>query len=85
MMKSEILTAIERRACGAYITDQLRRAAKIVKRTRPWAAFVSGPLTPSGYAILAIIVAAILLVAMLSTCWPRDGLDSVVRVGCWFS
>ena len=84
-MKSEIRTAIERCSCGAYITDQLRHTAKIVKRSKLRAAFVGGSLTPTGYAILAVTLAAVLLVAMLSTCWARDGLDNVIRVGCWFS
>jgi hypothetical protein len=42
------------------------------------------PLKPAGYAILAVNVAALLLAAMLSTCWGRDGLDCVLRVGWWF-
>ena len=41
-------------------------------------------LKPAGYAILAVNFAALLLAAMLSTCWGRDGLDCVLRVGWWF-
>ncbi|CAB3795983.1 hypothetical protein LMG28614_04271 [Paraburkholderia ultramafica] len=85
MMKSKIHTAIERRSCGAYIIDQLRHTAKFVKRTKQWVTFLGEPLTLTGYVIIAVNVAAVLLVAMLSTCWARDGIDCVFRVGSWFS
>ena len=84
-MKSEIFIAIAWRFCGAYITGQLRRIVQIVTSAREWAAFGGGPMTPAGYAILAVIVTAILLAAALSTSWARVGIGSVFRVGCWFS
>jgi len=63
---------------------QMRRTAIFVKRSTRWA--TSGEsLTPTAYAILVAMVAAILLVAMLSTCLAHDGFDSVLRVGCWLS
>jgi hypothetical protein len=85
MMKSEILTAIASRLCGAYITGQMRRTIQIATSARQWAASVGGPMTPAGYAILAVMAGAMLLAAILSTCWARVGLGSVFRVGCWFS
>jgi hypothetical protein len=57
---------------------------KIAMRSGLWPALVDGTLTPAGYVILAVIVVAIGLAAMLSTCWDRDGLDRVLRVGWWF-
>src|SRR6516225_6694536 len=57
---------------------------KIVSRIKLWSAFVGGPLMPTGCAIVAVIVAAILAAAMLYACWGRDGLDRVLRVGWWF-
>lgn len=84
-MKSEIFIAIASRFCGAYITGQLRRTVQIVTSARQWAALGGGPMTPAGYAILAMMVTAILLAAVLSTSWARVGLGSVFRVGCWFS
>jgi hypothetical protein len=85
MMKSEFFTAIASRLCSAYITGQVRRTIQIVTRARQWAAFADGPMTPSGYAILAFTVGAMLLAAILTTCWARVGIGSVFRVGCWFS
>lgn len=84
-MKNEIFIAIASRFCGAYITGQLTRTVQIVTSARQWAVFGGGPMTPAGYAILAIMISAILLAAGLSTSWARVGLDSVFRVGCWFS
>jgi hypothetical protein len=46
---------------------QLRRAGKMVARAALRVAYVGNPLTPTGYAILAITVAVVALVAMLST------------------
>jgi hypothetical protein len=58
---------------------------KIAMRLKLSAVLAGGPLTPTGCAILAAIAAAIFLVAMLSTCWGRDGLDGVSRVSWWFA
>ncbi|EEA02314.1 hypothetical protein BH160DRAFT_2414 [Burkholderia sp. H160] len=85
MMKSEIFTAIASRCHWACIAGQLRRTIQIATGFRQWGAFVGGPLTPSGCAILAVMLAAILLAAILSTFWARVGVGSVFRVGCWFS
>ncbi|MEM5425277.1 hypothetical protein [Paraburkholderia ferrariae] len=85
MMKSEFFTAIASRLCGAYITVQVRRTIQIAISARQWAAFADGPMTPAGYAILAFMVGAMLLAAILTTCWARVGIGNVFRVGCWFS
>ncbi|MGF6378607.1 hypothetical protein OKW31_001520 [Paraburkholderia atlantica] len=85
MMKSEIFTAIASRLCSAYITRQVRRTVQIATYARQWAAIAGGPMTPAGYAILAFLVGAMLLAAILTTCWARVGLGSAFRVGCWYS
>ncbi|WP_341319089.1 hypothetical protein WN982_29465 [Paraburkholderia sp. IMGN_8] len=53
-----------------------------------WAArvgHVGGPLTPTGYAIVAITVAAVALVAMLSTSSVGNELNRTLRLSWWFS
>lgn len=85
MMKRKFFTAIASRLRGAHIAGQLRRSMQLTTRARQGAAFVSGPLTPAACAILAVMVAAVLLAATLSTCWASVGLTSTFRVGCWFS
>ncbi|SDG99789.1 hypothetical protein [Paraburkholderia phenazinium] len=63
----------------------LRRASKLVARAALRAAYVGNPLTPSGYAILAMTVVAVALVAMLSTTSASTELESALRVSWWFS
>jgi hypothetical protein len=82
MMKREFFTAIASRLCSAYITGKVRRTIQIATSARH---FADGPMTPAGYAILAFTVGAMLLAAILTTCWARVGIGSVFRVGCWFS
>jgi hypothetical protein len=86
---TENLSAVERRSCGTfvcgYITDELRRTAKIVARAALRAAYVGGPLTPTGYAILAVIVAAVVLAAMLSNSSAGHEFDSALPLSWWFS
>ena len=85
MMKREIFTAIASRLRGVYIAGQLRRTGQFATRARQRAVLFSDPLTPAVCAILAIMVAAVLMAATLSTCWASVGLSSAFRVGCWFS
>ncbi|MEZ2354813.1 hypothetical protein [Caballeronia sp. RCC_10] len=47
-------------------TSRLRRTARVLARAALRTAYAGGPLTPAGYAILAVTVAAIALAAMLS-------------------
>ncbi|MEW6345810.1 MAG: hypothetical protein AB1704_34630 [Pseudomonadota bacterium] len=49
------------------------------------AAYAGGPLTPTGYAILALTVGAVALVAMLSASSAGDELGSALRLSWWFS
>jgi hypothetical protein len=85
MMKREIFTAVASRLRGAHIVGQLRRTMQLATRASQIAAFVSGPLTRAACAIFALMVAAVLLAATLSSCWASVGLSSAFRVGCWFS
>jgi hypothetical protein len=48
-------------------------------------AYAGGPLTPAGYAILAVTVAAIALAAMLSVSPASAELNRGVRLSWWFS
>lgn len=75
------------RACGArrFAVNQLRRAGKWAARTAIRVAYVSSPLTPAGYAILAMTLVAVALVATLSTSSIGSELDSALRLGGWFS
>lgn len=63
----------------------LRSAAKLIARAALRAAYVGNPLTPTGYAILAMTVVAVALVAMLSTSSVSNELESALRVSWWFS
>jgi len=63
----------------------LRRAAKLAARAALRAAYAGNPLTPTGYAILAMTVVAVALVAMLSTSSVSHELESALRVSWWFS
>jgi hypothetical protein len=48
-------------------------------------AYVGNPLTPTGYAILAMTVATVALVAMLSTSSVGNELGRALRLSWWFS
>ena len=74
-------------ACGArrFAVNQLRRAGKMAARAALRLAYVGNPLTPTGYAILAMTVAAVLLVAMLSTSSVGNELDPALRLSGCFS
>ena len=66
-------------------TDPLRRAGKTVARAALRVAYAGSPLTPTGYAILALTVAAVALVAMLSSSSLGDELGRAMRLSWWFS
>jgi mannose/fructose/N-acetylgalactosamine-specific phosphotransferase system component IID len=57
----------------------------MVARAAPRAAYVGGPLTPTGYAILAMTVAAVAMVMMLSTSSVGNELGRALRLSWWFS
>lgn len=63
----------------------LRYVGKMVARAAPRAAYVGGPLTPTGYAILAMTVAAVAMVMMLSTSSVGNELGRALRLSWWFS
>ena len=48
-------------------------------------AYVGNPLTPTGYAIVAVTVAAFALVAMLCTSSVSNELGRSLRLSWWFS
>lgn len=65
--------------------SQLRRAAKMAARAALRAAYIGNALTPTGYAILALTVLAVALVAMLSTPPFSNELEPALRLGSLFS
>ncbi|WP_454808359.1 hypothetical protein [Paraburkholderia fungorum] len=68
-----------------FAVNQLRRAGKMAARAAIRVAYVGSPLTPTGYAILAMTVAAVALVAMLSTSSVGNELGRTIRLSWWFS
>ncbi len=68
-----------------FAIDPLRRAGKTAARAALRIAYVGSPLTPTGYAILALTVAAVALVAMLSTSSVGNELGRALRLSWWFS
>lgn len=68
-----------------FAANQLRRAGKMAARAALRAAYVGNPLTPTGYAILALTVTAVALVAMLSTSSIGNELEPALRLGSLFS
>ena len=78
----------ERRHAGSVRARALKplcRTGKRVARAALRLAYAGNPLTPTGYAILALTVAAIALVAMLSTSPVAGELRSALRLSWWFS
>ena len=69
----------------SFAANQLRRAGKMAARAAIRVAYIGSPLTPTGYVILAMTVAAVALVAMLSTSSVGNELDPALRLGGWFS
>jgi hypothetical protein len=65
--------------------SQLRRVGKMVARAALRAAYAGRPLTPGGYAILALTLGAIALVAALSVSSTGDELGRALRLSWWFS
>ena len=65
-------------------THHLRRLGKMIARNALRAAYAGNPLTPSGYAILAMMVAAVALVALLSTSSAGNELERALRLSWWF-
>lgn len=68
-----------------FAVNQLRRARKMAARVAIRVAYVGSPLIPTGYAILAMTVAAVALVAMLSTSSVGDELGRALRLSWWFA
>ncbi|MFL9868554.1 hypothetical protein PQR67_30670 [Paraburkholderia fungorum] len=62
-----------------------RRAGKMAARAALRVAYAGNPLTPTGYAIVAVTVAAFALVAMLCTSSIADELSRSLRLSWWFS
>ncbi|PTB17016.1 hypothetical protein C9I57_30420 [Trinickia symbiotica] len=58
--------------------------AKTAARAALRAVYIGGPLTPTGYAILAVIVVAVALVAMLVATSTGSELDGALRLSWWF-
>ncbi|PTB19686.1 hypothetical protein C9I57_14730 [Trinickia symbiotica] len=67
-----------------FVVEHARRAAKMAARAALRAAYVGGPLTPTGYTILAVTVGAVVLVAMLSATSTGSELDGALRLSWWF-
>ncbi|WP_147408485.1 hypothetical protein [Paraburkholderia fungorum] len=65
--------------------SHLRRAGKLAARSALRVAYAGNPLTPTGYAIVAVTVAAFALVAMLCTSSIADELGRSLRLSWWFS
>lgn len=65
--------------------SHLRRAGKLAARAALRVAYAGNPLTPTGYAIVAVTVAAFALVAMLCTSSIADELGRSLRLSWWFS
>lgn len=68
------------RALRHFAVRRLRQAAVALAR----AVFTGRPLTPTGYAILALMVMAVALVAALSTSSTGGELESALRLSWWF-
>jgi hypothetical protein len=71
-----------------FAVSQLRRVGKMVARAALRAAYVGNPLTPTGYAILALTVVAVgmvALVAMLSASPISNELEPALRFSNLFS
>jgi hypothetical protein len=67
------------------VASHLRRAGKMAVRAALRVAYVGNPLTPTGYAIVAVTVAAFALVAMLCTSSVSNELGRSLRLSWWFS
>jgi hypothetical protein len=65
--------------------NQLRGAGKMVGRAALRVAYAGSPLTPTGYAIVVLTVAAVALAAMLSTSSVGNELGRAMRLSWWFS
>jgi hypothetical protein len=65
--------------------SHLRRAGKMAVRAALRMAHGGNPLTPTGYAIVAVTVAAFALVALLCTSSVGNELGRSLRLSWWFS
>ncbi|MFL9884561.1 hypothetical protein PQR68_20510 [Paraburkholderia agricolaris] len=65
--------------------SHFRRAGKMAARAAFRVVYAGNPLTPAGYAIVAVTVAAFVLVAMLCTSSIADELGRSLRLSWWFS
>jgi len=60
-------------------------SAAMIARTPLRAVYARNPLTPAGYAILAMTAIAVALAAVLSTSSISNELERALRVSGWFS
>jgi hypothetical protein len=63
----------------------LTRAAALVVRNALHVAWTGRPLTPGGYAILALTVTGVLLAALITASPAGDELDSALPLSWWFA
>jgi hypothetical protein len=63
----------------------MRRAAQWAARAALRTARAGSPLTPTGYAVLALTLVAVALVAVLSTSSAADELEHAIRLSWWFA
>jgi hypothetical protein len=76
-----------RNLAGARVcaVDEARRAGKMAARAALRVAYAGSPLTPTGYAIAVLTVAAVALVAMLSRSSVGNELGRAMRLSWCFS
>jgi hypothetical protein len=61
------------------------RAAALVVRNAAHVAWTGRPLTPGGYAILALTVFGVVLAALIAASPAGDELDSALPLSWWFA
>ncbi|MDR6384784.1 hypothetical protein [Paraburkholderia caribensis] len=66
------------------VVQKLRQAGVELARSVSRAAFTGRPLTPTGYAIVALMAMALAMVAMFSTSSAGGELESALRLSWWF-
>lgn len=64
---------------------QLTRAAAFTVRTALRVGWSGRPLTPCGYAVLALVIGAIVLAIVIATSPAGDELDSALPLSWWFA
>ncbi|WP_227247186.1 hypothetical protein [Paraburkholderia caribensis] len=66
------------------LVQKLRQAGLELARSVSRSAFTGRPLTPTGYAIVALMVMALAMVAMFSTSSAGGELESALRLSWWY-